>query len=837
MKLLYVLLTMISCLFVLQNNVNASNVALIENSIWGSNLTGVFHSSLVFGDIDNDNDDDLIIMGCNAGTVDTCATADKIKVYINNGSSFVENYIWKNNLTSIGYGSLALGDIDNDGDLDLVVMGDTGGGNGVVKIYTNNGTTFIENYTWQQNLIGVDAYAGSLALGDIDNDGNLDLVLVGASQSSDNGVYINNGTTFVKKTEWLSSLPYVGHGLGMGAIGLTDIDNDNDLDLIFLGSRSTNFYRGIYINNGTSLVEDSSWEQSLNNIFGWPSLTIGDFNSDNKMDLACMGTRSGDHLYIYQNNGTQFSVNTTDDSFGSACFPGYFDGSIHLGDYDNDGDLDLAVIGKEPGRAKIIEQGITNPWGCPFANDDTAHLNISNQIIQGSLAWNDVNNDGRLDIGITGLDGSDYIANIYINNGTSINNAPVAPNSDLNSSFNFLNGKLTLSWGNGSDAETTTLGLYYNLRVGTCSSCHNVVSGVYGGGDDNGYFGNMMQRKRIVLNRPDLENKTIYWAVQIIDTGLAKSAWSTEQVYHITQQCTENWAYGGWSSCINSQQTRTATDLNGCRTTVNRSAVVQTCSSAPSGGSPSGSSLPPSITVQNKSRVFENVTWYFEKIDAGVDTGFIINDTGLPVHQVWVKVKNEIENVAIDIKKLANRPSFILKEPEGSVYQYLNITYYNLNDSNIESGKIRFKVDKFWLNDNSINKATVVLNRYYNDNWQKLNTELKNEESNYFEYQVETPGFSIFSITGEVQEATACAPMEKRCEGNELQECAADGKSWTTKESCEHGCGDGKCKEEAAEFSAANPYAWLIAAVVIVVVAAGIALGTKKPMWPKLGPS
>jgi hypothetical protein len=414
-------------LIFLPNFTNASSVYLLEDSTWSQNLIGVAHGSIVLGDLDNDNDLDLITTGCTTGSIWTCATVDNARIYINNGTGLVENSTWESNLTGVGWSSIALGDVDNDGRLDLVVSGSDDGDNGfVVKIYINNGTSLMENTTWEENL-KIDAYAGAVALGDVDNDGRLDLGLIGAYPISDNGIYINNGTSFVRNLTWIASLPFVGYDNDDGGhIALGDINNDGRLDMLMVGSRQSDFYRGVYINNGTSLVENSTWETNFNYIFGESrhSIAFANWNNDEYLDFSCIGLRAGDHFYIFQNSGSGFIANTTEDNPSGACVAGYYDGSSAWGDYDNDGDLDIVVIGMEEGRARVYGQGEPNGFGCPFYADVAAHSDIANSIVQGSLAWGDMDNDGDLDLVITGYEAGDEIAKVYINNNTVSNNGP-----------------------------------------------------------------------------------------------------------------------------------------------------------------------------------------------------------------------------------------------------------------------------------------------------------------------------------------------------------------------------------------------------------------------------
>jgi len=540
-KLCLLLLVFVSIILFV-SFVSASNVGLVENSTWQSNLTAVRFSSMAWGDLNGDGKLDLVLIGCLSGAGgQDCNNGVIAKVYINNGTSLVENQTWESNLTGVGYGSLALGDINNDGKLDLSISGCTTGtnwgcdGNVISKVYLSNGTSFVENNQWENNLTGV--FDSSMSLGDINNDGKLDLVINGAKYTLPfytSKIYINNGTSFTESNQWENNLI----GVYGGQISLGDINNDGKLDLVLTGdSGSSNKNSKIYINNGTSLLEDANWEQNLA-ILSESTVLFGDYNNDGKLDLVFTGNAAGDFIYVYNNNGTTLLLNQTRDGPGNLI--GVYFASLAFGDYNNDGYLDLAEIGNEAGYARVYYNNQSN--NNYFVQDSTAYANISTNLFQGPVTWVDINNDGKLDLVIIGADFAlgTNIAKVFINNETITDILPSTPTSGFSSNYSVTNTQLNLSWGNGSDAETNTSGLYYNLMIGNATMNNTIVSGVYGGssggsrsgGASNGYFGNMMQRKNITLNLA-LPAGTYYWYVQTIDTGLAKSAWSAPQNFTV----------------------------------------------------------------------------------------------------------------------------------------------------------------------------------------------------------------------------------------------------------------------------------------------------------------
>ena len=225
---------------------------------------------------------------------------------------------------------------------------------------------------------------------------------------------------------------------------------------------------------------------------------------------------------LYRNNGSTFVEINREDTGG---LDGFFAGSSAFADYDNDGDLDLITSGREDGTFLHL-YNISNSNFTSYSQDPESNIT---DIHYSSLAWLDLDNDSDLDLIETGYD-TDVRAFVYISNAslTKNNTKPNPTTTAFSSSYN--NGVFNLSWGNGSDTETNTSGLYYNLMVGNATTNNTIVSGVYGGSSNPtaGYFGNMMQRKSISLNTY-LASGTYNWYVQTIDTGLAKSNWSAVQ--------------------------------------------------------------------------------------------------------------------------------------------------------------------------------------------------------------------------------------------------------------------------------------------------------------------
>ncbi|WMW25032.1 NosD domain-containing protein [Methanolobus sediminis] len=114
--------------------------------------------------------------------------------------------------------------------------------------------------------------------------------------------------------------------------------------------------------------------------------------------------------------------------------------------------------------------------------------------------------------------------------------------------------------------------------------------------------------------------------------------------------------------------------------------------------------------------------------------------------------KKTVGYVITTVDILKGRSFLVSSSPDGETYLNMNICVGNDNFSTsefIDNVIIKFKVDKSWIADNSINETTIRLNLYNNGKWTQLNSIKADEDGSYLFFEANTPTFSSFAITGE----------------------------------------------------------------------------------------
>ena len=341
---------------------------------------GLLNSSSDFGDVDGDGDLDLLIQGQNN------SSEYYTKLFLNDGSeNFTDSGV---SLTKYSDGTSKLVDLDGDGDLDIFVNGYNGpGATYSSSIYLNNGSGgFVQLGT---AVIGT--AQGRTTFGDVDGDDDIDILVTGTSSSTYNTVlYLNNGSaSFTNSGQSFGALNY-------SSAEMADIDLDGDLD-IFISGYTPSYFARLYLNNGSGSFTNSG--ESFTGLI-YSDIAIGDIDGDAYPDIIYTG-HNGSVLttLIYFNNGGDGSFTASGQSLQGGSY-----GTVELGDVDGDGDYDLLMTGS--GYAIVYE----NDGNGTFANSGLSIKGVSN----GSGKFIDIDDDNDLDVFVTGTHGN-YTSILYEN--------------------------------------------------------------------------------------------------------------------------------------------------------------------------------------------------------------------------------------------------------------------------------------------------------------------------------------------------------------------------------------------------------------------------------------
>ena len=327
--------------------------------VWTGKGNPFFHidvgndSTTAFADLDGDGDLDLV----------TGKYPGAIRYFENTGTPaqpvFSERTGAANPLDDIDvllYSASAFADLDGDGDTDLVI----GTLNGTIDYFENTGETANPSFTRRTGALnpldGVN-YFSALDLGDLDGDGDYDLVIGRPDGTLD--YFENTGTSarpeFTQRTGAADPLDGV-RVTDYSSPASVDLDGDGDMDLVVVNRRGAVNY---FENTGTPANPDYNQVKGAANplirvkagIYSPPQLV--DLDGDGDLDFTA-GSDSGT-IVFYKNSGTATNPEFVIKSFNN---------NTTLTLYDNNGDdtLDLRTDINDQ-RIDLRPEGISDVYG------------------------------------------------------------------------------------------------------------------------------------------------------------------------------------------------------------------------------------------------------------------------------------------------------------------------------------------------------------------------------------------------------------------------------------------------------------------------------------------
>ncbi|MEM8896697.1 MAG: FG-GAP-like repeat-containing protein [Bacteroidota bacterium] len=411
---------------------NQSGV-LNQSSSVATDLIAVTNAELDAADFDKDGDLDVLITGTDGSN----SGLTNLYTYDQGQSKFVLETTISNLLQNVTDGDISWGDYDNDGDLDILLVGDAG--SPFIRIYENDGLGNFSEDNQGGVLVGVEQ--ARIAWIDIDNDGDLDIVANGSNGTEARAyLYSNNGSGIYTNTSDADVI-----GTIQGDLAFADIENDGDLDLLISG---LNFAQSassttLYINDGSGDFANSgqTFMASSNG-----ALAFGDYNEDTFPDLVVTGfNATTDSTVLYDNTNGTFALNAVN----SGLFPQIGQGEVSWADYDRDGKLDLAFTGRSGSPTsytlRIFENNNVNSNTTP---DEPENLLVSIINDEITLNW-------QPPTGATNPDGLSYA--LYLES-VSEGEFIIRPNAFIQGGNSGL--RKTVSIGNvGKESSFTISGL------------------------------------------------------------------------------------------------------------------------------------------------------------------------------------------------------------------------------------------------------------------------------------------------------------------------------------------------------------------------------------------
>ena len=434
-----------------------------------------FFNYMVLGDVDGDGDLDFLTNERFGSTVG---------LHLNNGAgSFTQG-------PSVSVGSftysLALADVDGDGDLDLLSAENFTNTVNTVSVRLNDGTG---NFGGGSEVtVGINSF--DIQMGDVDNDGDMDMLVVNDGSGSIS-VRLNDGTgVFAEGSEVSLQSTY--------SFALGDVNGDGTLDIV---ASSDNTVKTL-LNDGSGNFTNSS---SVSDVPSFGGVKLGDVDGDGDLDLLT-GDFFGEMVNIRLNDGSG--------NFTGCRSVSVVAGGLALGDADSDGDLDLLVHNAN-GNGKVavlLNQPVPAPTVTTASptNLSTGSATLGGDVTaDGGVCVNErgvvylvgsgtpTTSDTKVAIGsrtgtfnqeITGLSpGTLYSVRAYATNGTSISyGEPLTFTTLVNLSI-VVNNQTNVSCFGGNDGSITvsasggTPDYVYTLNPGGVQNSTGVFTGLTSG--------------------------------------------------------------------------------------------------------------------------------------------------------------------------------------------------------------------------------------------------------------------------------------------------------------------------------------------------------------------
>ncbi len=307
---------------------NGGIIPFIDRTIYsglGGDLMSRGKTNLELGssaaDYDNDGDADIFLTGLGKTT----------KLFRNTGQVYFEDATANLNMHGISDANYGLWlDAENDGNLDLYITDEHRSN----RLFHNDGNGNFHEVIWTETFIDT-AVSQSSCTGDFDNDGDMDIYV--ANWAASDYFLVNRGNGLFDSLNM--DLPTLRQPFYSNSAAAADLDNDGDLDLLIATHEGNVFYYRNESRRGNPYftnVDSFPFARFDDSVYG---ILLEDFNNDGLLDCF-LSVKGENRLYLGKGDGLFDENYDTDERIA------YSTGSA-AADLDQDGDLDIFVANKD----------------------------------------------------------------------------------------------------------------------------------------------------------------------------------------------------------------------------------------------------------------------------------------------------------------------------------------------------------------------------------------------------------------------------------------------------------------------------------------------------------
>lgn len=517
--------------------------------------TGLYQPQIEWADIDNDGDLDALVAGDNYSS----ESFDFLLFENADGNGdFTEKSMFDAGITTLDYIRFDLGDVDNDGDIDIAIVGTATDGTEFTDVFLNNGSG---SFT-RQNLT-ITQTDKAVKIVDWNGDGQLDLIIGGnIDLSYGSEIWLNTGDPgnlkFTKDVGFFTND-------SPRRFFPADINSDGQMELLWSGrlNNEEHIFRLIRVINDSTVetLLDADLDAGLSG-YELKDTDWGDVDNDGDLDALLIATDGSYNVNVILRNDADDVVTLI--NIDGAKGLGQTDGGLNSGgqfwDMDADGDLDIVIHGEWnegflPGkRLGFGNFSYYDRYVAYVENTGNGVYNLKDIVMPDGMANSDLavadfDNDRDLDFLIVGevktasgaekrKDGTvankfedfSYVS-VFVRNMTSDKNT--APTSVTLNPVEIIGDSAVFSWTASTDAESSDNTIRYDVIVRFLDNNFNESYGVRPEIASDG-FRRLRRLGRYGTNTipvDSLPDGTYFWTVQAVDNSGLGSSLPIEQEF------------------------------------------------------------------------------------------------------------------------------------------------------------------------------------------------------------------------------------------------------------------------------------------------------------------